>query len=142
MSRRGMWQLQRIAFNYCEHSGSSRGAREFLSHRSHDPSNGYMKSFMEENPQIDVTTTVRPGRHPWIEASYLNGRVRSVSMRNDDPVEILRQMVNLRSTVGRRTTCGRRSNRQVKERVVTRQPSIQGRWTPELATSFAVAEGK
>lgn len=139
MSRRGVWQLQRIAFNYCEHSGSSRGAREFIKHSSNS-SSGYMTSFMEDNPQIDVTMTVRPGRHPWIEATYLNGRVRSVSMRNDDPVEILRQMMNLRSSVGRKTTCGRKSNRQIKERVVTQQPSIQGRWTPALAT--ALANGK
>lgn len=27
MARRGVWQLQRLVFNYCEHSGSSRGAR-------------------------------------------------------------------------------------------------------------------
>jgi hypothetical protein len=27
MSRRGVWQLNKLVFNYCDHSGSSRGAR-------------------------------------------------------------------------------------------------------------------
>lgn len=138
MSRRGVWQLQRIIFNYCNHSGSSRGAREFLfgtattnsitSHNivdniRHGPS--YMESFVERHPQIAISCQVKSGRHPWIEATYLNGRVRSVSMKNEDAVEILRQMMNLRSTVGRRTSTGSKSNRQVKQRIVTSQPSIQ-----------------
>lgn len=130
MSRRGVWQLRNIVFNYCNHSGSSRGAREFLFgstgvlNNSNSPS--YMESFVERHPQIHISCQVRSGRHPWIEASYLNGRVRSVSMKNDDAVEILRQMMNLRSTVGRRTSTGSKSNRQVKQRIVTSQPSIQG----------------
>jgi len=137
MSRRGVWQLQRIVFNYCNHSGSSRGAREFLYGSSNAVKNtledtaskqgaSYMDSFVERHPHIAISCQVKSGRHPWIEASYLNGRVRSVSMKNDDAVEILRQMMNLRSTVGRRTSTGSKSNRQVKKRVVTSQPSIQG----------------
>lgn len=140
MSRRGVWQLRQVVFNYCNHSGSSRGAREFLFGTRDAVKNtstidiesknrdlpSYMDSFVEQHPQIDVSCQVRSGRHPWILARYLNGRVRSVSMRNDDAAEILRQMMNLRSTVGRRTSTGRKSNRQVKQRVVTSQPSIQG----------------
>jgi large subunit ribosomal protein L43 len=138
MSRRGVWQLQRIVFNYCNHSGSSRGAREFLFGATNtksvrntndivDSRNGpsYMESFVERHPQITISSQVKSGRHPWIEATYLNGRVRSVSMKNDDAAEILRQMMNLRSTVGRRTSTGSKSNRQVKQRIVTSQPSIQ-----------------
>lgn len=145
MSRRGVWQLRNIVFNYCNHSGSSRGAREFLfgsadvilknksvvnvskdSTRPNDTPTSYMASFVEQHPHIDVACQVRSGRHPWIEARYMNGRIRSVSMKNDDTVEILRQLMNLRSTVGRRTSTGSKSNRQVKQRVVTSQPSIQG----------------
>lgn len=130
MSRRGVWQLQRIAFNYCEHSGSSRGAREFLFgntslRNSTQQDASFMDSFMKDNPQIQVSREVRSGRHPWIEAMYKNGRIRSVSVRNDDCEEILRQLINLRGAVGRRTTCGSKSNRQVKQRVVSQQPSIQ-----------------
>ena len=136
MSRRGVSQLQRIVFNYCNHSGSSRGAREFLFGSTNAVKNtiedsssrngqSYMESFVERHPHITISCQVKSGRHPWMEASYLNGRVRSVSMKNDDAVEILRQIMNLRSTVGRRTSTGSKSNRQVKQRVVTSQPSIQ-----------------
>jgi len=47
-------------------------------------------------------------------------------MRNSDPVEILRQAMNLRNNIGRKTTI------QVKKRVVTSRPSIQGEWNRDL----------
>ena len=47
-------------------------------------------------------------------------------MRNSDPVEILRQAMNLRNNIGRKTSI------QVKKRVVTSRPSIQGEWNMDL----------
>jgi large subunit ribosomal protein L43 len=117
MATRGVWQLTRLAFNTCNHSGSSRGARIFLDE--------YLSHFVKEHPHIEVTTTLTPGRHPFVRGDYKNGTSRSVGLKNDDPGEILRQVMNLRSTIGRRTSTGTKANRSVKQRVVTTTPSIQ-----------------
>ena len=117
MATRGVWQLTRLAFNTCNHSGSSRGARVFLDE--------YLPHFAKEHPHIEVTTTVTPGRHPSVRGDYMNGTSRSVGLKSEEPGEILRQVMNLRSTIGRRTSTGTKANRSVKQRVVTTTPSIQ-----------------
>ncbi|GAB4815870.1 hypothetical protein N2152v2_002916 [Parachlorella kessleri] len=118
MSRRGVWQLKKLVLNYCDHSGSSKGAREFLEH--------VWPQFTKDNPHLAAEAVLRRGRHPFLEASYLTGNVRSVDLRNNTPEEILRQAVLLRSSAGRKASL------QVKQRTVTKQPSIQGQWTGEL----------
>ena len=117
MATRGVWQLTRLAFSHCEHSGSSRGARIFLQE--------YLTHFAKEHPHVEITTMVTPGRHPFVRGDYKNGTSRSVGLKNEGPGEILRQVMNLRSTIGRRTSTGSKSNRSVKQRVVTATPSIQ-----------------
>ena len=117
MATRGVFQLARLAFNSCEHSGSSVGMRMFLS--------DYLPHFAREHPHVEISQSVAPGRHPYVRASYKCGRSRTVSVKNDEPGEILRQVMNLRSTIGRKTTLGRSANRSVKQRVVTATPSIQ-----------------
>lgn len=117
MATRGVWQLTRLAFFKCNHGGSSRGARVFLDE--------YLAHFAKEHPQIEITTVVTPGRHPFVRGDYKNGTSRSVGLKNEEPGEILRQVMNLRSTIGRRTSTGSKANRSVKQRVVTTTPSIQ-----------------
>ena len=56
MSRRGVWQLSKLTLNYCEHSGSSRGVREFVA--------GGLDAFRQANPQLELVAALRPGRHP------------------------------------------------------------------------------
>lgn len=51
-------------------------------------------------------------------------------MRNSDSVEILRQAMNLRNNIGRKTSI------QVKKRVVTSRPSIQGEWNMDLQSKL------
>lgn len=55
-----------------------------------------------------------------------NGTTRSVTVRNADPDEILRQAILLRSSTGRKASL------QVKRRQVSKNPSIQGVWTNVL----------
>ncbi|KFM25659.1 N-acetyltransferase eso1 [Auxenochlorella protothecoides] len=94
MARQGVWQLQKLILNYCEFSGSSRGARVFVEK--------LWPEFTAGNPQLDATLHVHPGRHPNLTAQYLNGRVRTVGLRNEDPDEIMRQAILLRSSTGRK----------------------------------------
>jgi large subunit ribosomal protein L43 len=117
MSRRGVPQLKRLAFNVCDHGGSSSGARAFLEH--------YLPSFAKEHPHLVIETSTKAGKHPTVQGFYVNGRVRSVGLKNESPGEVLRQVMNMRSTVGRRTSTGTKANRSVKQRVVTSTPSIQ-----------------
>ena len=64
------------------------------------------------------------------QASYLSGRSRTVDVSNAAPEEVLRQAALLRSSAGRKSTL------QVKQRVVSHQPSVQGRWTPAVQDSL------
>lgn len=82
--------------------------------------------FVAKNPELDATAKLLPGRHPNLTAHFLNGTVRTVGLRNATPQEVLRQAGYLRSSTGRKTSL------QVKQRQVSRNPSIQGRWTPEV----------
>lgn len=63
---------------------------------------------------------------PLLRPTPVNGRVRTVGLRNEDPDEIMRQAILLRSSTGRKAAL------QVKTRQVSRNPSIQGPWTPAV----------
>jgi hypothetical protein len=56
----------------------------------------------------------------------VNGNVRTVGVKNELPRGIMDQVVHLRGSAGRKATL------QVKQRLRTDTPSIQGPWTPEL----------
>ncbi|DBA69533.1 TPA: hypothetical protein ACH3X2_012733 [Trebouxia sp. C0005] len=62
MTQRGVWQLQRLTVSFCEHSGSSRGAREFVK--------SFLPLFAEDNKHIEVKAEVKPGRHPCLRGEY------------------------------------------------------------------------
>ena len=68
MARRGTWQLEKLVMNYCDHSGSSAGAREFVQR--------YLGEFKKDNPHVQVDAVVRRGRHPWVEGEYSELRRR------------------------------------------------------------------
>ncbi|KAL3162365.1 hypothetical protein ABBQ32_010046 [Trebouxia sp. C0010 RCD-2024] len=111
MTQRGVWQLQRLTVSYCEHSGSSRGAREFVQ--------SFLPIFAEENKQIDVKTVLHPGRHPCLRGEYRNGTSRQVGVKNEPQEELLRQTILLRGSIGRKASL------VVKQRHVQKVPSIQ-----------------
>ncbi|KAK9828522.1 hypothetical protein WJX72_000542 [[Myrmecia] bisecta] len=123
MSRRGVWQLKSLTFSYCQFSGSSKGAREVVAE--------YLPRFQQDNPQLQLVTQVRPGRHPFLDAQYANKRTRTVGIENHTPAEILRHMIFLRSSVGRKTA------NKIKHRTVTDRPSIQGTWTPSMQAQLS-----
>ena len=70
-----------------------------------------------------------------VPLSVGNGNGRSVPLRNSDPVEILKQMMLLRSSAGRKTAL------QVKKRTVTGKPSVQGRWSQDVQKALHRTEG-
>ncbi|EFN53762.1 hypothetical protein CHLNCDRAFT_136378 [Chlorella variabilis] len=118
MARRGVWQLQKLLVHYCDFGGSSRGTREFVEQ--------ILPHFQRDNPQIAIESVVRRGKHPGLQAEYLNRTTRHVDVKNQPAEEVLRQAVYLRSSLGRKASL------QVKHRTRTQMPSIQGPWTHEL----------
>lgn len=118
MARRGVPQLTRLVLSYCDHSGSSRGARQFAAE--------WLPRFAAEAPGVAVESEVVRGASPVLRASYLSGLSRTVGLSNAAPEAILRQAAFLRSSAGRKASL------QVKQRTRTRRPSIQGQWTGEL----------
>ncbi|EIE22936.1 hypothetical protein COCSUDRAFT_83708 [Coccomyxa subellipsoidea C-169] len=131
MARLGVWQLRKLTLNYCNISGSSRGARTFVE--------DYLPTFKQENPHLQVLEDLQPGRHPYLKAEYRNGRVRTVGVKNELPDGVLRHAVMLRSAAGRSTHV-KVKTRQVQPAIRTEDgkhqrasPSVQGMWQPSAA---------
>ncbi len=55
-------QCKRIDFAYCDWAGSSRGMTDFLKTR--------LPAFAKENPQIEMTVSNRPHKHPIVRGKY------------------------------------------------------------------------
>jgi Mitochondrial ribosomal protein L51 / S25 / CI-B8 domain len=100
--------------------------REFLS--------SWLNRFQEENSHLVVEEVVRRGQHPSIIGFYANGNIRAVDLKNKDSGEILRQAALLRSSAGRKSTV------QVKDRLQTKLPSVQGRWNSALQDKLSSSQ--
>merc|ERR1712166_588564 len=79
---------------YCEHSGSSRGAREFLQ--------ASLPSFVEKNPQLAFDPKLRPGKHPFVEATYVNGRSKQIGLKNESADSVAEIVQALRDQSGKK----------------------------------------
>jgi hypothetical protein len=89
-----------------------------------------LPTFSKVNPQLETLIVLRRGHHPFMVGEFINGTSRSVDMRNQNPNQIMRQARYLRDALGRKTS------KRVKERVLSKLPSIQGTWTAELQDSL------
>ncbi|GAQ84270.1 hypothetical protein KFL_001820240 [Klebsormidium nitens] len=117
MALRGVWQLKRLVISFCDFSGSSKGARDFAL-------KGQLEEFIKANPQIRILTHINRGQHPYLKGTYANLSEHSVGVKNQDSKAILEAALTLRNATGRKTTL------PLRNRQVTRTPSIQGTWTP------------
>merc|ERR1712196_316242 len=93
--QRGVWQCTSIALRYCENGGSSRGAREFIAR--------HLPTFSDTNKQLSLELDSRPGRHPHLEASYLNGKTKQIGIKNYDSEQVLATVQSLRDQSGRKS---------------------------------------
>lgn len=117
MSVKGVLQLSKLTIQYCKFGGSSIGVRCFAE--------DILPRLRKEHPHIEVETAHRPGRHPKFYGLYAHGGVKTVSVRNYSVKEVLTAFNWLRTEDGHKV-------RKVKTlRQESKQPSIQGRWTPE-----------
>src|ERR1700744_3681136 len=85
-------QCKRLDFHYCDWAGSSRGMNSFI--------RTTLPQFAKRNPQIEITISPRPNRHPVVRAHYVNGRTRATCVRNFETQQILKKVDMLKNDNG------------------------------------------
>ncbi|KAJ9155060.1 hypothetical protein NKR23_g2269 [Pleurostoma richardsiae] len=116
-------QCKKLDFHYCDWAGSSKGM------------NGFIKSLLPEfaakHPQIEFTVSPRPSKHPVIIGHYINGRERSICVRNMEPLQVLKKAELLRDSSGEK-------NKKLSKPVTSINPSVRGVWSPYHGNGMSV----
>lgn len=122
MATRGVVQLSKLQLLYCEHGGSSRAMREFIS-------NGRLVDWAARHPETKIQVSVRNGHHPYIAGEYLTSPAavqHQISVKNFESWHDVQQVCQtLANRSGRKIT-------KITRPVLTGTPSCQGVWTPFL----------
>ncbi|KAF2198468.1 hypothetical protein GQ43DRAFT_422381 [Delitschia confertaspora ATCC 74209] len=108
-------QCKRLDFHYCDWAGSSRGMKAFLK--------STLPRFAKENPQIEITVSPRPNKHPIIKGHYINGREKVVCVRNMTNELIKEKADLLKSASGEKL-------KRVNKPVESLNESVRGIWSP------------
>ena len=124
---RGVRQLQKVTVKYCRQSGSSKGARALLQE-------GGLPQWCRENPDIQIETEVKAGRHPLLVAEFLQNE-KVVSIRNDSSEGILSRLNALKDESGIPYS-------RFKKPVISSNPSLQGTWASSTAKRLQETEFK
>lgn len=84
-----------------------------------------LRPFAAKHPQIEIHVSPRPNRHPIIRGTYINGREKSICVRNLEMEQILQKAELLRDANGEKL-------KRVKGgKVVTSlNESVRGIWSP------------
>ena len=95
MCTRGTWQLKELVIKYCVWGGSSSGVRwgQPVSPIRHPryarracTRRNYLETrlvpFARANPQIEITVSKSPAKHPHVQALYVADGTKAVSLRN------------------------------------------------------------
>lgn len=114
---------KRLDFHYCDFWGSSSGMNLFLKHN--------LQRFAAANPQIEITVSPRPNRHPVIIGHYINGRHKAVCVRNMNEAQILKKADLLRDANGEKL-------KKFIRPVQSLQESVRGIWSPYHGTGLRV----
>ncbi|KAF4620096.1 hypothetical protein G7Y89_g14726 [Cudoniella acicularis] len=85
-------QCKRLDFHYCDWAGSSKGMNSFLKNS--------LQSFARANPQIEISVSPRPRKHPVVIGHYINGREKAICVRNLEKDQILKKAELLRDANG------------------------------------------
>jgi large subunit ribosomal protein L43 len=122
MATRGVVQLLKLQLFYCEHGGSSRAMRDFIS-------SGRLVDWATRHPQTQIQVSVRNGQHPYVAGEYLTSPdnvQHQISVKNFESWRDVQQVCQqLANRSGRKIT-------KITRPVLTDTPSIQGVWTPFL----------
>ncbi|KAL8400387.1 hypothetical protein RB594_000687 [Gaeumannomyces avenae] len=108
-------QCKRLEFHYCDWAGSSKGMNQFI--KSHLP------AFAAKHPQIEITVSPRPSKHPVITGHYINGRSKPICVRNLEANQILQKVELLRDSDGEK-------NKRYSKPVTSINLGVRGIWSP------------
>ena len=82
MVSRGVPQLKNLRLYFCDYGGSSTGTRAALKSEK-------LADFMDTNEYLNLEVSMRRNHHPYISATYINGYVRDIPLRNLDESEVI-----------------------------------------------------
>ncbi|TVY55932.1 54S ribosomal protein L51, mitochondrial [Lachnellula cervina] len=108
-------QCKRLDFHYCDWAGSSKGMNSFLRNS--------LTKFAALNPQVEITVSPRPRRHPVIRGTYINGREKAICVRNLTKEQVLQKAELLRDANGEKL-------KKVTKPVKSINESVRGVWSP------------
>ncbi|KAF3770333.1 hypothetical protein M406DRAFT_66747 [Cryphonectria parasitica EP155] len=108
-------QCKKMDFHYCDWAGSSRGMNKFIEM--------HLPKFAARHPEIEISVSPRPQKHPTVIAHYINGNTRPVCLKKMDPNQILSKLEMLRDSTGE-------INKRVKKPVRSTNESVRGVWSP------------
>ncbi|GAW22307.1 hypothetical protein ANO14919_118430 [Xylariales sp. No.14919] len=108
-------QCIKMDIHYCDQSGSSRGMNSFIKSE--------LSKFAALNPQIEFAISPRPRKHPLITGHYINGKQKSICVRNMHALQILKKVELLRDSSGEKT-------KKVNKPVTSINESVRGVWSP------------
>ncbi|KAK6078365.1 mitochondrial ribosomal protein [Seiridium cupressi] len=108
-------QCKRLDIHYCDHSGSSRGMNAFIKHQ--------LPQFAKTHPQIEFAVSPRPRKHPVMIGHYINGKIKSVCVKNMEAASILKKAELLRDASGDKV-------KKVNKPVTSISESVRGVWSP------------
>ncbi|GAB7347119.1 hypothetical protein MBLNU459_g3243t1 [Dothideomycetes sp. NU459] len=116
-------QCKRLDFHYCDWAGSSKGMNAFLKHT--------LPAFAQQNPQIEITVSPRPRKHPVIKGHFINGKEKAICVRNLEKEQVLEKAVLLRNASGEKL-------KKVTKPVKSFNESVRGIWDPFHGASWKI----
>lgn len=90
-----------------------------------------LPQFARENPQIEITVSPRPHRHPVIRGHYVNGRQKAVCVRNMTIDSIMERAKLLRDASGEKL-------KRVNKPVTSVNESVRGIWSPYHGAQYRI----
>ncbi|EOO04420.1 putative mitochondrial 54s ribosomal protein l51 protein [Phaeoacremonium minimum UCRPA7] len=116
-------QCKKLDFHYCDWAGSSKGMNGFIK--------SLLPEFAKKHPQIEFSVSPRPSKHPVIVGHYINGRERSICVRNLEPLQVLKKAELLRDASGEK-------NKKLTKPVSSINESVRGVWSPYHGNGITV----
>jgi large subunit ribosomal protein L43 len=104
-----------LSFHYCNWWGSSRGMNSFIKTS--------LPTLAKNSPQIEITVSPRPRRHPVITAHYMNGATRTLCVKNLQLDGVREKAEFLRNYTGEK-------DRKTGKPVTSMNESVRGIWDP------------
>jgi large subunit ribosomal protein L43 len=80
-------------------------------------------AFAQANPQIEVHVSPRPRKHPVIRGHYINGKEKSICVRNLQPEQIAQKATLLKEASGEKP-------KRTTKPVTSINESVRGIWSP------------